>query len=259
MKMEKANESYIKKLIEDGTRADGRKFDEYREISVETGVIDNAEGSARVKIGKTTVLAGIKMAVGKPFPDTPNDGVLIVNAEFAPIASVDFDPGPPGEDSIEMSRIIDRAIRESHTIDTEKLVIEEGEKVWMVNVDIQIMDHDGNLRDAGALAAMAALMVARKPKYDGERIVFGEYEGKLPLTDSPTETTIFKIADNLLVDATAEEEYAVDALITIGTTKKGDICAIQKSGEGYFTEEELLKAAELAIAKGKELQKHLKA
>ena len=257
--MGKANESYVKKLIEDGARADGRKLDEYREISVKTGVIENAEGSAEVRIGKTTVLAGVKMGVGEPFPDTPNEGVLIVNAEFAPIASADFESGPPGEDSVEMSRIIDRAIRESHTIDTEKLAIVEGEKVWMVNVDIQIMDHDGNLRDAGALAAMAALMTARLPKYDGERIVFGEYEGKVPLTDSPTETTIFKIAGNLVIDATAEEENAVEALITIGITQKGDICAIQKSGEGYFTEEELLKAAELAIAKGKELRKHLKA
>ena len=257
--MGKANESYVKKLIEDGTRADGRNLDEYRKISVKTGVIENAEGSAEVRIGNTTVLAGVKMAVGEPFPDTPNEGVLIVNAEFAPIASTEFESGPPDENSVEMARIIDRAIRESLTIDVEKLSIVEGEKVWMVNVDIQVMDHDGNLRDAGALAAMAALMTARIPKYDGERIVFGEYEGTVPLNDSPTETTIFKIAGNLVIDATFEEESAVDALITIGITQKGDICAIQKSGEGYFTEEELVKAAELAIAKGKEIRKHLKA
>jgi len=259
MMMGKANESYIKKMIEDGTRPDGRAFDEYREISVKTGVIENAEGSAEVKIGNTTVLAGVKMAVGTPFPDTPAEGVLIVNAEFAPIASPTFESGPPDENAVEMSRIIDRAIRESHTIDVGKLCIEEGEKVWMVNVDIYVTDHDGNLRDAGALAAMAALLTARIPKFDGERVIFGEYEGTVPLNDTPTETTIAKISNNLLIDTTIEEESAIDALITIGVTKKDEICAIQKSGSGYFTEEELIKAAEMAIEKGKQLRKHLKA
>ena len=128
----------------------------------------------------------------------------------------------------------------------------------MVNVDIQILNHDGNLRDAGALAAMAALMTARIPKYDGEKIVFGEYEGTVPLKDNPTETTIAKVGDVLLVDTTAEEEAAIDTRITIGITKKGDICALQKSGNGYFTSEELEKAAEIAIEKGEQLREHLK-
>ncbi len=44
---------YIFSLAAQGDRADGRKFDEYRPISVEVGVIDKAEGSSRVKIGNT--------------------------------------------------------------------------------------------------------------------------------------------------------------------------------------------------------------
>jgi len=254
----KLNENYIRKMIEDGSRPDGRNFDQYREISVKTGVVSCAEGSAEVKFGKTRVIAGVKMSVGKPFPDSPNEGVLIVNAEFVPIASPTFEPGPPDENAIEMSRTIDRAIRESKTIALEKLCIEPKEKVWMVNVDINIIDHDGGLIDAGSLAAMAALITARIPKIVDERIVFGEYTGGLPLNDMPTETSIGKIADKLLIDTTFEEENALEARITIGITQDGNICAIQKGGSGYFTTEELFKAAEIAIAKSEELREYLK-
>jgi exosome complex component RRP42 len=38
----------VTNLVKNGERTDGRAFDEYREISLETGVIEKAEGSARV-------------------------------------------------------------------------------------------------------------------------------------------------------------------------------------------------------------------
>ena len=62
----------IKNLIVNGKREDGRLLDEYRDISIETDVISKAEGSARVKIGGTQVLVGVKPQIGSPFPDTPN-------------------------------------------------------------------------------------------------------------------------------------------------------------------------------------------
>ena len=38
-----------------------------------------------------------------------------------------------------------RGIRESRMIDFEALCIEEGERVWMVYIDLHILDNDGNL------------------------------------------------------------------------------------------------------------------
>ena len=66
---------YITKLATQGKRIDGRAFDHYRKIEIETKVVNKAEGSARVKIGNTQVLCGIKMDIGEPFPDTPETGV----------------------------------------------------------------------------------------------------------------------------------------------------------------------------------------
>ena len=67
---------YVLKLLESGERLDGRKMDQFRDIKLETGIIKRAEGSARVKIGKTDVIVGVKMDLGEPFSDIPNMGVL---------------------------------------------------------------------------------------------------------------------------------------------------------------------------------------
>jgi exosome complex component RRP42 len=254
------NENYVRKLIEENLRIDERKFEEYRPISLETGVIENAEGSARVKIGNTHVLVGVKISVGAPFEDVPDEGVLVVNTELSPIASPDFEPGPPREDSIEISRVTDRGIRESKCIELDKLCIESGEKVWVVNVDIQAMDYDGNLIDAASLGAIAALLTAEMPKYDAEndKVLYEEKTGKLPVVDVPIAITIAKINGSLLIDTNLEEEQNLDARITITSNKKGDICSIQKGGIGYFTADEILKATDLSISKGKELRKLVK-
>jgi len=75
---------FIYNLLIKGERIDGRKFDQYREISIERDVIRKAEGSALVKLGSSQVLVGVKMQPGEPFQDSPNRGVIITNAELVP-------------------------------------------------------------------------------------------------------------------------------------------------------------------------------
>ncbi|HEC95126.1 MAG TPA: exosome complex protein Rrp42, partial [Thermoplasmatales archaeon] len=162
---------YLNKLAQQNKRIDGRAFNEYRKITIEAGLVRKAEGSARVKIGNTQVLTGVKLDVGEPYPDSPESGVLTTSAELIPLASPDFEAGPPREDAIELARVVDRGVRESEVIDLEKLCIEPGEKVWIVFVDIHVLDYDGNLFDASSLAALAALATARVP---AERFELGE-------------------------------------------------------------------------------------
>jgi exosome complex component RRP42 len=252
-----ASENYVKKLVEENLRIDSRKFDEFRPIKIESGIIKNAEGSAKVLLGDTHVLVGVKLSVGEPFADIPDEGVLIVGTELVPVASPTFEPGPPDENAIEIARVIDRGIRESKCIDLEKLCIEEGEKVWVINIDVHVLDHDGNLIDAGALGAIAALLNAKLPKYEDGKIIREEIQGELPIRDVPIAVTTAKISDKLLIDPNLEEENAMDARITITTTKNEEICSVQKGGIGYFTRAEIEKAIDLSISKGKELRKIL--
>ena len=150
----RVKQKQIGQMLDAGKRIDGRGLEDFREIKVEQGVIQKAEGSAKVLLGKTEVLVGIKIETGEPYPDTPKEGVQTVNTELVPLASPAFEPGPPGENAIEIARIVDRGIRESKAIDTAKLCIEPGKKVFIVFIDVYVLNHDGNLIDAAALAAM---------------------------------------------------------------------------------------------------------
>ena len=250
----------IEQLIEKGKRLDARGLGDYRDIKVEQGVIEKAEGSARVFLGKTEVLVGVKVETGTPFSDTPNNGVLTVNAELVPLASPTFEPGPPDENSIELARIVDRGIRESEAIDTEKLCIEAGKQVFVVFVDVYVLNHDGNLIDASALAAVAALMNTKMPNYEvknGEVVIKQGYT-QLPMKSHPITVTLGKINNKLIVDPWLEEEQVMDSRISMAFNDEGNICAIQKGGSGYFTQQQILEAMKLAQEKAAELRKNMK-
>jgi exosome complex component RRP42 len=255
----RVKQKQIAELIANEKRADGRDLKEYREMKIEPGLIEKAEGSARVLLGKTEVVVGVKVETGEPFPDTPNDGVMTVNAELTPIASPEFEAGPPNEDSIELARIVDRGIRESKAINTEKLVIEPGKKVFVVFIDIYVLNHDGNLIDASALAAVSALINTKMANYeikDGEVKIKPGYE-QLPIRKHPITVTTAKIGDKLVVDPIGEEEQVMDARISFAIDDDGNICAIQKGGSGYFEPQQIMEAAKLAKDKAKELRKKL--
>ncbi len=250
----------IRKITLAGKRLDNRDFDAYRQISIETNIITSAEGSARVRIGDTEVVAGVKIEPGEPFQDTPDEGVLMVNSEFVPLASPEFESGPPREDSVELARIVDRTIRESKTLDFKKLCISPGEKVWMVFVDIDILDYNGNLIDAACLAATSALASAKMPELDSENKPITEHKGskQLHMLGKPIATTFVKIGSSILADPTQAEESAADARLTVGTISLKDeifVSAMQKGGSKGFSQEEVFEIVDSAKRKGEELRK----
>lgn len=252
--MEDIRKDYVYDLIGSGKRVDGRGFRQYREISVERDIISRAEGSALVKIGDTVVLVGVKLEPGEPFSDAPNLGVIMTNAELVPMASPDFEPGPPDENSVELARIVDRGIRGSDAIDLEKLCIQPGEKVWMVFIDIHVLDNDGNLVDAAALGTIASLLNTRIPneKYGLEG------EDKVPIRDTPVAVTTVEIGGNILVDPNLYEENAAAAKLTVISNAAGELNGLQKSGSGGLKLEEVEEMVEIGLEKAKEIrEKHL--
>ena len=244
---------HIYKLAEQGKRVDGRNFDEYRKIEIETGVVSKAEGSARVKIGNTQVMAGIKIDVGEPYSDSPDSGVMTTAAELIPLASPDFESGPPRENAIELARVVDRGVRESGVIELDKLCIEPGEKVWIVFIDLHILDYDGNLFDAASLAALAALSTAKVP---AKRFELGD-DYPLPLKEPPISCTSVKFNNVIVIDPSLDEEEIADARLTVATDTNGDIRAMQKGLNGSFTREEIQKVIKASIDNGREIRKQL--
>ncbi|PVX23372.1 MAG: RNA-binding protein, partial [Candidatus Bathyarchaeum sp.] len=169
-----------------------------------------------------------------------------------------FEPGPPGEAAVELARVVDRGIRESKAIDLEKLCVESGKLVFVVFVDVYVLNHDGNLIDASAMAALAALVNAKMFKYTVEdgKIVKKPGYTQLPMRDYPIAVTFAKIGNKLILDTGLDEEQVMDARLTITMNKEGHICAAQKGGgSGYFTQEEIVEATKIATKKTAELRK----
>ena len=253
----------IKKLIKKGERIDGRKLEEYRPIDIILNPIPKAEGSAWVKLGNTIVMTGIKLEVGTPYSDRPNEGVLQVHAEFVPLASPTFEPGPPDENAIETARVIDRSLREPRAIRLEDLVIIPGRKVWLVFNDIYLIDHDGNIIDAGMLSSMLALNLAKIPKIvsiEDDNVVIDKTvkETPLPLNLNVVTVTIGLIDEIPLVDPLLEEELVIDSKITIAFDEKGRITGIQKAGMKGIRTPVLDEVVDIASKKASELHELLR-
>ena len=251
----------ILEAIASGKRMDGRGLEEYREISVRRGVIEKAEGSAEARIGDTWVVAGVKIDVGEPFEDTPDEGILVCSADFAPVASPTFEPGPPDESSIELARVVDRGIRSSEAIPLKELCLIPGKRVYVIYIDLCILNHAGNLLDAASLAAVAALMGAERPLYKvkgGEVHPTGKTE-PLKLRRLPMAVSMAKIGDAVVLDPTVDEEEVMDTKITVTIDEEGNICAVQKSGSQGLRVEEIWKAIEIAVEKAPTLREKLEA
>jgi len=223
------------------------------------GISNKAEGSAKVTWGETEVVVGVKMAVGTPYPDSPDQGVLITGAELSPMSDPEFLPGPPGPEAIELARVVDRGIRESKMMDTKKLCIREGELVWTIFLDIYPINNAGNLIDAASLAAVAALKSAVFPKLDGDRILFGEFtKNKIPLNLIPITCTVVNVGGKAMVDPVLEEEKNFDARINVAVSEKGDVHAMQKAGMVGLEIDQIDEMIGLAVKKSAEIRKVLK-
>lgn len=250
---------HVLKLLNANSRLDGRTPLQYRNISIEANVVKTAEGSARVRIGDTQVIVGVKLEVGKPYPDTPDQGGIIVGAELLPLSNPEYELGPPGIDAIELARVVDRAIRESKAIDFKALCITPGEKVWNVIIDACPINDDGNLFDACSLGALAAIKATALPKYENDVIDYKEKTSKkLKLDHEPISVTIFKMGDKFFVDPNIEEQKVYDGRLTVGVMENSGLCSLQKGGEGSFTQEDIKKMVDIAVEKAAELRKLFK-
>ena len=188
----------LRKMFSLEKRFDGRKLHDYRNLDVSLEISNCAEGSARVKLGKTEVLVGVKMSLDTPYPDSPDKGNLMVSGDLLPLASPRFESGPPKFGAIELSRLVDRAIRESGMIDFAKLVVKKEELVWTVIIDIYPINDDGNLIDASTIGAIAALKTAVIPNIENEKVDYKKRTSKkLPLSKEIATLSIsfYKLGD----------------------------------------------------------------
>ena len=248
---------YMKENLKKGKRIDGRDLWEYRDIDIVTDNIKAAEGSADVSLGETRIFTGLKYDVGTPFPDLPDEGVCTVMAELLPLASPLFEGGPPDEQSIELARVVDRGIRHADCVQTKNLCIKEGEAVYILFVDMYIVNHGGNLIDCGGIGALASLLSARVPEgkwtEDGPEWTGSYLTGEKLVKELPLVITFGKIDDILFLDPNLPEELICDGRISVSCTET-QITSIQKSGPATLSVDDF----EMVTKKSLEISKKLR-
>lgn len=81
--LSQAERDYITEGVHSDLRADGRGRLDYRALVLETGIISQANGSARVRLGGgTDVLVGVKVEIDQVEPDAADIGKVVCNVEW---------------------------------------------------------------------------------------------------------------------------------------------------------------------------------
>ncbi|XP_026454910.1 exosome complex component RRP45A-like isoform X1 [Papaver somniferum] len=255
-KMANNEKKFIEISLLSDLRVDGRTCFQYRGLNIKFG---REDGSSEVQLGKTLVMGSVTSQLVQPYRDRPNEGTLSIYTEFSPMADPSFEAGRPGEFAVELGRIIDRGLRESRAVDTESLCVLAAKLVWAIRIDLHILDNGGNLVDAANIAALAALMTFRRPECtlggeDGQELIVHPPEVKEPLPliihHLPIAVTFGTFGDGnvMVIDPSHDEEVVMRGRITATLNANGDICSIQKVGEGVM-QSSIMQC--LRIAKGK--------
>lgn len=245
---------FILNNIAQQRRLDGRNAYDYRDLRIAFGV---SLGCCHVELGKTRVLAQVSCEVGEPKQTRPHDGVLYVNVELSPMACPSFEQGRQSEEGIELSRLMERCLKESRCLDMESLCIVSGEKAWHVRVDIHVLNHEGNILDCSSIAAISALAHFRRPDVSvhGEEITIHTLEERNPVPLSLhhmpllVSFTFFSQGKYMLIDPSSKEEKVMDGKMVVGMNKHRELCTLQVTGQMLLLKEQVLRCSSIAVTK----------
>ncbi|ELR56125.1 Exosome complex exonuclease RRP42, partial [Bos mutus] len=248
-------------------RVDGRGCEDYRCVEVETDVVSNTSGSARVKLGHTDILVGVKAEMGTPKLEKPNEGYLEFFVDCSASATPEFE-GRGGDDlGTEIANTLYRIFNNKSSIDLKSLCISPREHCWVLYVDVLLLECGGNLFDAISVAVKAALFNTRIPRV---RVLEDEEGSKdIELSDDPYDciqlsvenvpciVTLCKIGYRHVVDATLQEEACSLASLLVSVTSKGVVTCIRKVGKGSLDPESIFEMLETGKRVGKVLHASL--
>jgi len=220
-------------------RADGRKPNEQRLMTLERDFMKHAEGSVLISIGDTRVVCTASIEEKVP-PWLRNSGQGWVTAEYSmlPRATQSRNQresvrGKLGGRTMEIQRLIGRALRA--VVDLKKL----GERtIW---IDCDVLQADGGTRTAsitGSFIAMADALIALASN--------GKLSGK-PIVDYLAATSVGVVADDVLLDLCYAEDSTARVDMNVVMTGDGRYVEVQGTGEqAPFTTEELTAMLDLA-------------
>lgn len=237
--------NFIKGGIAQDLRTDGRKRLAYRPINVETGVIPQASGSARVTIGATIVIASVKAELGKPHPSHPDKGKVSIFVDCSSTAEPTFEGRGSEELAAELSSALQLCLLGGKSgagagIDLSSLSIIEGKVCWDLYIDGLVLSSDGNMLDALGAAVKAALSNTAIPKVQVSADASSDEQPEVDVSDEeflqfdttgvPVIVTLTKVGRHYIVDATLEEESQMSSAVSVSVNRHGRIWGLTKRG-----------------------------
>ena len=230
------------------TRADGRRPDQLRPVTITRAWSKNAEGSALIEFGNTRVLCTASFTEGVP-RWLKGEGRGWVTAEYAMLPRAtntrnqrESVKGKIGGRTHEISRLIGRSLRS--VIDTNQL----GENTIVLDCDV--LQADGGTRTAaitGAFVALAdAVEWARKEGLVAE-------DGEV-LTDTVAAVSVGIIDGTPVLDLPYVEDVRAETDMNVVVRGSGDFVEVQGTAEGApFNRAELDALLDLAVTGASEL------
>ncbi|MBU4536279.1 MAG: exosome complex exonuclease Rrp41 [Euryarchaeota archaeon] len=205
------------------SREDGRAFDELRNLKIEAGVLERADGSAYLEFGGNKVLVAVygpKESFIRRF-QRPDRAYIRCRYNMAPFSVDDRKRPGPDRRSIEISKITAEALQPA--------VILEKYPRSVIEIFIEVLEAEGGTRCAGITAASVALA-----------------DAGIPMKDMVVACAAGKVDGQVVLDLSEVEDKDGQADVPVAILpRSGEVTLLQS--DGNLTTAEFEKALDLAI------------
>jgi exosome complex component RRP41 len=209
------------KLIENGVRLDGRKFDELRPIKIKVGILNRADGSCYLELGGNKVVAAVygPREVHPRHMASATSAVVRYRYNMASFSVEERKRPGPDRRSIEVSKVSREAV--------EPVIFKEYFPRSAIDIFVEVLQADAGTRTAGINAASIALA-----------------DAGIPMKSLVSSCAVGKIEGQLVLDLMKEEDNYGEADMPVAMTPRGEITLLQM--DGHLTKDEFKKALEMA-------------
>ncbi|MBR3213340.1 MAG: exosome complex exonuclease Rrp41 [Methanosphaera sp.] len=204
-------------------REDGRTYNTLRNMKLEVGVLNNADGSAYIECGNNKIIVGVygPRELFSKKHSKPDAAVLRCKYNMAPFSVTERKRPGPDRRSTEISKLISEAI-------TPCIFLEKYPRA-SIDVSIEVLEAEGGTRCLGIIGASLALA-----------------DAEIPMKDLISACAVGKVDDHIVLDLSEKEDKEGQADMPVAILPRTrEITFLQM--DGHLTGPEFDEALQLAF------------
>lgn len=253
-------------LVKSAVRMDNRTEIQHRPVSISFGP---DYGCCLASIGNSKVMTQISATIAEPKLTRPSEGVINIRVDLSMLGSTNYDTNRNSDECVQLTRLLHKGIKDARCIDLESLCIISGEKVWHIQADVAVLNHEGNLIEVASISALAALAHFRRPdvSVDEGNVIVHPIETRDPIRFTMLhfpflmKYAFFKEAvenEVSFVDPDEDEEKSCDGTLIVGANIFREITLLHVAGKSLISKDQILKLCNYAVKQTKILISKLK-